>query len=566
MKYLVSQMVAVFQQREMRRNVKPLLKLLGVLAFFIAVYSVLFHMLMLMEGQEHTWLTGVYWTLTVMSTLGFGDITFHTDIGRVFSIVVLLTGVVLLLIVLPFAFIRYFYAPWLEAQLHVRAPRKLDPEVRDHVIICRQDPMAEALIVLLRAQGIDYVVLEPDAAKAVDYHGDGIKVLVGEPDSVETWQAAGMDRARLVVANLDDAHNTNATLTLRERAPELPVVAIVDDKDAVDIVELSGADHVIALKHRLGEHLAAHTSAGEVSAHPVGAVDGLVIAEFLVRGTRLVGRTIRESQIRQRTGLSIAACSERGKLIPARPDVVLTEDSIIVVVGSEEQVDTLNESFAIDHPNKEPVVVIGGGKVGRAAIRALAARGVKANVLEANPELQPLLADIAHRVVIGRAEELQVMKEAGIEKAPSVLLTTHDDAMNIYLAIYARRLNHNGHIVSRVTHERHLEALHRAGANFALSESALGAKLAMSVLQKREFVVVGEQIDVFVLPVPSQLAGCSLAESAIGSKTGLNVIGARQKGAPLSPATADTELAEGNEMVLLGTRAQLAAFKKTFAA
>ena len=42
------------------------------------------------EGQAHSWLTGLYWTLTVMSTLGFGDITFHSDLGRAFSIVVLM--------------------------------------------------------------------------------------------------------------------------------------------------------------------------------------------------------------------------------------------------------------------------------------------------------------------------------------------------------------------------------------------------------------------------------------------------------------------------------------------
>ena len=59
-----------------------------------------------MEEQEHSWLTGFYWTLTVMTTLGFGDITFHSDIGRLFSVLVLLTGVILLLIVLPFTFIR----------------------------------------------------------------------------------------------------------------------------------------------------------------------------------------------------------------------------------------------------------------------------------------------------------------------------------------------------------------------------------------------------------------------------------------------------------------------------
>ena len=67
--------------------------LLALLAM-VAVYSLIFHLLMLREGRDHSWFTGIYWTLTVMSTLGFGDITFNTDLGRVFSMTVLLTGTI----------------------------------------------------------------------------------------------------------------------------------------------------------------------------------------------------------------------------------------------------------------------------------------------------------------------------------------------------------------------------------------------------------------------------------------------------------------------------------------
>jgi voltage-gated potassium channel len=60
-----------------------------------------------------------------MSTLGFGDITFETDLGRLFSMFVLISGVLFLLVVLPFTFIQFFYAPWLESQSRMRAPREL---------------------------------------------------------------------------------------------------------------------------------------------------------------------------------------------------------------------------------------------------------------------------------------------------------------------------------------------------------------------------------------------------------------------------------------------------------
>ena len=108
MKFLTSQISLFMQQKSMRRNMGFLLRFIVMLLALIAVYSILFHYIMEYEQRSYSWVTGVYWTLTVMSTLGFGDITFTSDLGRVFSIVVLLSGVLLLLIMLPVTFIQFF--------------------------------------------------------------------------------------------------------------------------------------------------------------------------------------------------------------------------------------------------------------------------------------------------------------------------------------------------------------------------------------------------------------------------------------------------------------------------
>ena len=60
----------------------------------VAAYALVFHLLMLREGHNYSALTSVYWTLETMTTLGYGDIVFTSDLGRAFSIVVLVTGVV----------------------------------------------------------------------------------------------------------------------------------------------------------------------------------------------------------------------------------------------------------------------------------------------------------------------------------------------------------------------------------------------------------------------------------------------------------------------------------------
>ncbi|NND96866.1 MAG: hypothetical protein HKN47_06000 [Pirellulaceae bacterium] len=112
--------------------------------------SIVFHYIMMAEGQRKTLIKQFYWTMIVMSTLALRDIMFHTDLRRLFSLVVLLTGIIFLLILLPFTFIQFFCAPWLEAQVATRTPRELPPETERHVILTVSDPVSIALIRKLR--------------------------------------------------------------------------------------------------------------------------------------------------------------------------------------------------------------------------------------------------------------------------------------------------------------------------------------------------------------------------------------------------------------------------------
>ena len=90
MKIIFSELIHLITKKQ-ERNIWVLIKFFLALFAMVCVYSILFHFLMIIENREFSWITGFYWTLTVMSTLGFGDITFATDIGKVFSIIVLMS-------------------------------------------------------------------------------------------------------------------------------------------------------------------------------------------------------------------------------------------------------------------------------------------------------------------------------------------------------------------------------------------------------------------------------------------------------------------------------------------
>ena len=563
MTLLVRQLAHWRSRRETRANLARLLRYLGFLALLVSTYAVLFHVIMLhVEGERHSWITGFYWTLVVMTTLGFGDVTFASDIGRVFSLLVLGSGLVFLLVMLPFLLVQLLYVPWVEARERSRVPRELPRGTADHVIIAEYDPIADGLAQRLDAEGVPCFTIEPDPARAADLMEQGMRVVAGENDSQLTYERLQTSRARLVFANGTDTENTNITLIAREVSADVPVAAVAEEADSIDILELSGANTVLPLKQQLGEYLANRVHTGRAAARVVGSIRDLQVAEFPARGTSFVASTIRDTHLRRRTGLSVVGLWQRGSLQPAYPHTVINDKSIVVVIGTASQLEDLKSLLPAASDSPGPVLLIGVGKVGQAAARALRRRGAVVHAIDRQRDMLAAVRDDVHAVFPGDAADRQLIERAGVTRAGSVLLTTSDDAMNSYLAVYCRRLNPAIQSVRRVT--RIVEGLHRAGADFVLSDTTLGVEAVMSLVDGYEPVLLGEEVRLFPLGVPRSLAGRTLQESGIGSRTGMSVVAVQHDERFISPLTADTVLPGGGELLLLGSLDQRRSFGQAF--
>jgi Trk K+ transport system NAD-binding subunit len=467
---------------------------------------------------------------------------------------------VLLLIILPFLFIRHVYAPWIEQRTQARLSdlRGVPEDVSGHVLICASDPIALALVRRLELSNVPAFIIEHDADTALRMQDSGIPVVKGEVDAVETLAAAGVKRARLVLANAKDTVNANIALTVRELSKSVEIAALADFEDSIDILEMSGATHVLPLTRRLGEHLANRVSAESARANVIGRFHDLLLAEFHVRNTQLEGQTIRETRLREEIGASIVGVWQRGRLVPAAPNVRLSALGIPVVVGTAEQIEELNGRLAddlVDRDHEEgtgPVLVLGGGRVGRAVARALKRRDMPVHMVERNAALERKLAGIPDRLVLGNAADREV------------LIRTHDDATNVYLTLYCRRLNPGARILTRVTHERNVAAIQRAGADFVLSYVSLGVQTVVAIAQRREVIVLGEGVDLFYIPVPNSIADKTLTETAIGARTGLNVIAIHEDGKVLTDLGPSRQLARGTSLLALGSADQRRRFAELY--
>jgi Trk K+ transport system NAD-binding subunit len=551
MKFLMAQLATLLQTGTRQSNVRLLVRFLVLLVGIVTLYSVLFHVIMEHEGQNYSWVTGFYWTLTVMSTLGFGDITFQSDLGRIFSMVVLLSGVIFLLVMLPFTFIQFFYAPWLEAQNRARAPRALPPGTRDHVIITRFDTVTANLIHRLDQLGFESVVLVDDLAQALELHDLGYRVMVGDCNHPETYRNLRVEDAALVVAIHDDVASTNVIYTVREISDRVLIVANADQDDSLDILGLAGSRHVYQFHRLLGQALARRVLGVSLRANEVGRIDDLVIAELPTMATTLVGQTLLESSLRERTGVNVVGLWDRGSFHLPTPNTRLDPATVLVVAGTDQQLDDLQAAVQTPHAADRPagpVLILGGGRVGQAVAAGLEARGVEHRIVDKSSSA----GKRSQRVITGNAADRQVLERAGLDQTPSIIITTHDDDLNVYLTIYCRRLRSDVQIISRASMNRNVATLHRAGADLVMSYSAITTATIVNLLRPGRQLLLAENVNVASIGIAAGQVGRSLLDLNLRQKTGCSVVAVKRGGRQMANPDPRDPLQSGDELVLVG--------------
>ncbi len=554
MKFIPAQIAFFLQQHSVRRNLYFLVRFLAMIISLVMLYSVLFHVIMSHEGQHYSWLTGFYWTLTVMSTLGFGDITFTSDLGKFFTIIVLISGVMLMLIMLPFAFIQFFYAPWLKAQEKGHTPRAIAADSHGHVVVVSTSPIALNLVDELREYGARCIILCQDSARTLDLLDKGYEAVVGEHDSSETYRNLRIDQAAMLVSLESDARNTNIVFTARDISPTVTIVASAQSEDAIDILRLAGSTRVFQFHTLLGEALARRVLNPRMRFSVISRYKELGVAEGPVMCTDLVGKTLRASGLRKATGANVVGLWERGQFMLPMPDTVFTDTMVMVIVGDLQQIQAANTFLSRDLPEENtndnaPVLILGCGRVGMVAARQLSRSGRQYRVVDKSRK-EGFVKD---NLIVGDAADLEILEQGGIRTAPSVIITTHDDDTNIYLTLYCRRLRPDIQILSRATLDRNVDILHAAGADLVLSLASMVSSNIINLLAPGKVLMINEGLNIFRSAVGRSLVGKTLMGSGIRAETHCSVVALRDsEGLLMANPDPSHVFSEGEEIFLIG--------------
>ncbi len=580
LKTLAAELAYFFRGRT-RKNLRALLFYVAFLAVLVIAYAILFRYLMWrLEGREYSLITGLYWTITAMTTLGYGDITFHTESGHIFSMIVTLSGVLFLLVILPFAAISLLIGPWMEERLRFRPRLSLPDGTRDHVIICGWDSVTRTVARNLQAAGVSCFTVEGDYQQVVRLDEEGIQVVYGVATDAEVLERVKVKQARALVANLSDTDNANLVLTVRSLC-ETPVLALVTEAERVGLIEAAGADQAMALKDTLGGYLAVRATTYGAMSHVVDSLGDLLFAEIPAHGTLFTGLTLAEAAIRDKTGASVIGIWERGRFTLPTPETRVAAGMVLLLVGTRSSLESLENTLG-ERSGDDLVIVLGYGTVGRSAAEYLVRNKVPHILVDkefaqtkpvdmcASVDTAPIAtatvdAPPVKRVVEGDATRRATLEEARIGEAMGTIVTTNDDGTNVFLTLACRQINPHIRIVARANREENVSEIYAAGADFVVSYSSIGASILTNAIEGRKTVFLTEGVHIFWRAVPESLIGLDLAHSQIRALTGATVIAVQDADSrPDLAVGPQTVLREGTTLLMVGSPGSETAFSERF--
>jgi voltage-gated potassium channel len=292
----------------------------------------------------------IYMTVITISTVGFGEILdFATiDGGREWTLVLLVFGVAADLYVL--STITSFFV---EADFgNLRRWRKQERRMKDianHHIVCGVGRTGIHVVNELVAIGEHVLVVDHNEAALAELYERGVLTVVGDATDDDVLDRAGLRRAKGIVATLDDDKtNMFVVVTARQSNPKLRIVAKAMSPGAADKLRRAGADAVVTPAFIGGMRIASELVRPTV----VRFLDEMLrdkdarlrIEEATVReASALAGKTLREANLRDETGVLVLAVRSEGGTVSYVPDSELRIEAghTLIAIGTPEQIATL---------------------------------------------------------------------------------------------------------------------------------------------------------------------------------------------------------------------------------
>ena len=540
---------------------KSLLVYVVATVLLVVVYSLVFLFLMVSaEGRSYTAVDAVYWVITTMTTQGVGDIVFVSSIGKIFAVLVELSGIVLFFAIL----IPIVVAPLLQS---VRASVPTKSKAQGHVLIAGYSSMVDTIIEELDERDLPYLVIDGDRDVVLGLVERKIPCIYGDPSDEVTLQNAQIQRAKKVVLNQSDEKNAIIALVAK-KLTRADIIGLVEDMANAVYLLYAGANKVVSPKQLLGIDIG-HKAAMPITHQLIGTtplVGSLRIFELPILGeSGLNGSSIEDANIRERTGATVIGIWRGAKLTfnPSASEII-TDTTVLLLIGTKKQLNAAKE-LSICRPDstycaiRGHYIVAGYGDVGKRVSKVLRSNGI-----------EHIIIDKHQGDVVGSSTDMAILKQAGIAEASTLLVTVNSDLDAIYTTLVARKLNPQMDIVCRAIRPQAVEKLYQAGADYVLSQSVVAGQVLVKFLAPRPLgtqlreVLLSEDMKVLEYPPGPSVVGRSLEYLKIRSRTGCTVVAITTNGATIPNPDPHQVIPEDSFLTVIGTREQIREFKRVF--
>lgn len=540
----------------MRSSVK-----LGLALFALtSIYSLVFIGLMIYEGQNQNVspITAVYWVVETITTLGYGDVIFHSDAGRVFTIIVIISGLFILwAVILPFV-----VTPRIEKLAKV-IPTVASPKITDHIIICGYNSMVEILTERLSMLKLPFLIIERSEEVARRIYQKYPTVL-GDPADHEVLINSNLEHARMLIANEDEELNAEVTMAVRDIS-DIEVIALADDLDRCQILSYAGASRAISPKTLLGNFIArvAVPSKRQLDPGAIPIFGDLLLTELPIHPrSDLIGKSLSPGLLNG-TGASVVGIRQKGVFKPnPEPEATIETNSVLMAVGDRDQL-TMIGDLTIGSRREGPIVIVGYGDVGRQVARAICKSGINPTVVDLRD-----LGEQPFNHVVGDGTSEEALVQAGIKDAVGALVMLDKDPDVIYSTLLIRSLNPSTFIASRANRAKSAEKIYRAGADYVASlpvvASHMLAKIAQGEGEELDLLYEDLIVEIFKIHRGSGLEKKTLGSLEIPGRFGCGVVAVEQDGRTKPGIDPGMVLKQGDSVAIIGSPEGIEAFARAY--
>lgn len=290
--------------------------------------------------ENYSYFDGIYMTIITVATVGYGEVHPLGQAGRIWSIAVILSGAAIAALVLSL-----FVALVLEGEIRrILGRRHMEKEIAQlngHVVLCGYGKMGSAVAEELLQRQRRVVVVDNSPERTTAAERLGMLCVLGDAQEESTLKAAGVDKAGVLIACLqDDADNVFLTLTARQANSALKIIARAQQASTEQILRRAGATRVVC------PQIIGASRVVDVVTRPA-VVDLVEMAHkgvelemdqlVLTAGSSLTGKTLLELELPRKTGAVVVAIQRADGTPIYQPtsDMVLKPGDTLVLVGKK---------------------------------------------------------------------------------------------------------------------------------------------------------------------------------------------------------------------------------------